>query len=771
MASFSVPTIQDNPTGWGPCALPDIFKDMPYQPFAKGDRLGKVADWTGATYQDRRYTNKYSSQFGQGNSQYAYFHEEDESTFHLVDSSKQQKPLFQRQRKFQQQQRNLRRQQQQKEKTNVNMQILTKSQKNRERDRLRQVRKWQKQYGNRIEQKNQVQIKHRDASVQVKDTWAVIEEMDFPRLAKLSLPNIGEPEDVQKCGSLEFYDKTYDRVNTKTERRLKRINRVFHKVTTTDDPVIRQLAKTTGNVFATEQILATLMCATRSVYSWDILVQRVGNKLFFDKRDDSEFDLLTVSETAQEPPQDEGNSINSPHNLALEATFINHNFSQQVLKPVEKPEDRLSFENPNPFIQEKDEEKEVASVAYRYRKWDLGNGITLVCRCEHDAVMIGPNGENQFINIKSLNEWDSKLAHGVDWRQKLDTQRGAVVATELKNNSCKLAKWTVSSLLGGSDQVKFGYVSRASPRDSTRHVILGTHQFKPSEFANQINLNLDNAWGILRCIVDTCMKLKEGKYLIMKDPNKPVIRIYDIPDDTFESDDDDEDDDDEDDEDSDEDDDDDETDDEDDEDESEEESDESEEEEEKEKKPEEASKEAGGGSPQKTEGSSPKKEAAAEGEEAPKKVWGNVDPPKKAWATEEAPKKAWATEEAPKKAWATEEAPKKAWATEEAPKKAWATEEAPKKAVPAEEPPPPPPKAPVVVEEAPPPAKNAWATAEPAPVPAKNAWGLPPAGEKKEAATPPPQSSPAKTAAEVVAGTAPPEPTAPSAPSDPSDAE
>jgi len=605
--------------------MPEIFKDMPYQPFAKGDRLGKVADWTGATYQDRRYTNKYSSQFGQGNSSYAYFHEEDESTFHLVDSSKQQKPLFQRQRKFQQQQRNLRRQQQQKEKTNVNMQILTKSQKNRERDRLRQVRKWQKQYGNRIEQKNQVQIKHRDASVQVKDTWAVIEEMDFPRLSKLTLPNIGEAEDVLKCGSLEFYDKTYDRVNTKTERRLQRVNRVFHKVTTTDDPVIRQLAKTTGNVFATEQILATLMCATRSVYSWDILVQRVGNKLFFDKRDDSEFDLLTVSETAQEPPQDEGNSINSPHNLALEATFINHNFSQQVLKPVEKPEDRLSFEKPNPFIQENEEEK-VASVAYRYRKWDLGNGITLVCRCEHDAVMIGPNGENQFINIKSLNEWDSKLAHGVDWRQKLDSQRGAVVATELKNNSCKLAKWTVSSLLAGSDQVKFGYVSRASPRDSTRHVILGTHQFKPSEFANQINLNLDNAWGILRCIVDTCMKLKEGKYLIMKDPNKPVIRIYDIPDDTFESDDDDDDDDEEDEEDDESD----EEDDESDEDDDEDGDDEDEDEDEKgEKKEEETKKESASGSPKKSGDSSPKKEAepaVAAVPVPPPSVWGKPAP-------------------------------------------------------------------------------------------------------------------------------------------------
>lgn len=27
-----------------------------------------------------------------------------------------------------------------------------------------------------------------------------------------------------------------------------------------------------------------------------------------------------------------------------------------------------------------------------------------------------------------------------------------------------------------------------------------------------------------------------GKYLIMKDPNKPMIRLYDIPDNTFESD-------------------------------------------------------------------------------------------------------------------------------------------------------------------------------------------------------------------------------------------
>jgi len=327
----------------------------------------------------------------------------------------------------------------------------------------------------------------------------------------------------------------------RTRKKLRRINRIFHKITTTDDPVIRQLAKTQGNVFATDAILATMMCCPRSSYSWDIVVQRVGNKLFFDKRDDSDFDLLSVSETATEPPQEDSQaSYNSPRSLALEATFINHNFSQQVLR---MNEEKYSFDDRNPFVQGGDE-TDVASVGYRYRKWDLGNDIVLIARTEHDAVTHGPNNEIQYMNVKALNEWDSRFSGGVDWRNRLDNQKGAVLATELKNNSCKLAKWTVSSLLAGSDQIKFGYVSRQHVKDTAKHVILGTQQFKPVEFANQINLNMDNAWGILRCIVDTCMKLKEGKYLIMKDPNKPVVRIYDIPDHTFDSEDDDDDDDD-----------------------------------------------------------------------------------------------------------------------------------------------------------------------------------------------------------------------------------
>nr|XP_020643284.1 eukaryotic translation initiation factor 3 subunit D [Pogona vitticeps] len=485
MAKFVTPVIQDNPSGWGPCAVPEQFKDMPYQPFSKGDRLGKVADWTGATYQDKRYTNKYSSQFG-GGSQYAYFHEEDETSFQLVDTARTQKTAYQRNRmRFAQ--RNLRRDKDRRNILQFNLQTLPKSAKQKE------------------------------------------SFCDHSFLVACR----------ECCGALEYYDKAFDRITTRNEKNLRSIKRIFHTVTTTDDPVIRKLAKTQGNVFATDAILATLMACTRSVYSWDIIVQRVGSKLFFDKRDNSDFDLLTVSETANEPPQDEGNSFNSPRNLAMEATYINHNFSQQCLR---MGKEKYTFPNPNPFVEDDMDKNEVASVAYRYRRWKLGDDIDLIVRCEHDGVMTGANGEVSFINIKTLNEWDSRHCNGVDWRQKLDSQRGAVIATELKNNSYKLARWTCCALLAGSEYLKLGYVSRYHVKDSSRHVILGTQQFKPNEFASQINLSMENAWGILRCVIDICMKLDEGKYLILKDPNKQVIRVYSLPDGTFSSDEDDDDD-------------------------------------------------------------------------------------------------------------------------------------------------------------------------------------------------------------------------------------
>ena len=49
-----------------------------------------------------------------------------------------------------------------------------------------------------------------------------------------------------------------------------------------------------------------------------------------------------------------------------------------------------------------------------------------------------------------------------------------------------------------------------------------------------MNLNLANGWGIVRTIIDMCRSMKEGKYVLVKDPNKPLLRLYEVPAGTFE---------------------------------------------------------------------------------------------------------------------------------------------------------------------------------------------------------------------------------------------
>lgn len=58
--------------------------------------------------------------------------------------------------------------------------------------------------------------------------------------------------------------------------------------------------------------------------------------------------------------------------------------------------------------------------------------------------------------------------------------------------------------------------------------------YDPRKFAEQMNLNLANGWGIVRTIVDMVRGMKEGKYVLVKDPNKSLLRLYEVPMGTFE---------------------------------------------------------------------------------------------------------------------------------------------------------------------------------------------------------------------------------------------
>jgi translation initiation factor 3 subunit D len=49
-----------------------------------------------------------------------------------------------------------------------------------------------------------------------------------------------------------------------------------------------------------------------------------------------------------------------------------------------------------------------------------------------------------------------------------------------------------------------------------------------------MNFNIANGWGIVRTIADMVLKRGDGKYVLVKDPNKSVLRLYQVPDETFE---------------------------------------------------------------------------------------------------------------------------------------------------------------------------------------------------------------------------------------------
>ncbi|KDQ08268.1 hypothetical protein BOTBODRAFT_38100 [Botryobasidium botryosum FD-172 SS1] len=542
--SFALPPIQDNPDGaWGPSTfvMPPQFKDIPYSPYSKADKLGRFADWNESDARDPRASTALPTSQGarggrsgyQGRQQrdgqpafgaggpnvFGYFHVEDEASFSLVDNKTGSVRRgggggFGRGRGGARG-------------AGAGGRGGAKNARGGFGGRGGGGGRGGRRGGwGRWDEPSRI----RDPSIPIAPSWQMLEEIDFTRLSRLRL-DVEEPEDLDTYGRLYAYDKTFDRINTRMERPLQILDRLRYNPTTTDDPVIQQLAaKNTATIYTTDNILSLLMCAPRSAQPWDIVIIREGDHLYLDKRDGGPFDFISVNENAADPPLDiDKESINSQSSLALEATYVDQHFSFQAVKE-DAP---LELAQPNPF-HGPDEAEPLASCGYRYRLFDLSvkedEDIRVAVRTQVDAYM--PGTKDSFITLKTLNEFDPRAqgAGGAsDWRTKLDSQRGAVVATEMKNNSCKLAKWAVQSVLAGAEMMKIGYVSRANFRDNTRHVILSTATMRPIDFAGQLNVSLSNGWGIVRTVADLCLKMPEGKYLLVKDPNRPVIRLYAVP--------------------------------------------------------------------------------------------------------------------------------------------------------------------------------------------------------------------------------------------------
>lgn len=592
--TFSVPFVAANLDSWGPPGVgvevdnPNAppssgkFLELPYSAFSRSDRLGRAADFTNLSRGDRSRFNRHNNRYDKvdrhnnktRNENDANNDDSENESFQLVDTSKA---------------------------TTVKRFVPPAAKRRQHTARLRQVNARRQQQGgtaysslskqegfggrgrgamggrggrggrgrgrgrgyynnNRID---------RQPSVAVQPDWVKMEELDLAKITKNLSGGSGDsskkskkgasdeiplPEDVLWCGFLDPYNEAYDKITARQPVPLKRMaTKEFYPVTTTDDPVLEKLAVDgiggagdgdRKSIFVTDNILAHLMTCSRSVYPWDLVIQKTaGGLLFLDKRDNSQLDFLTVWETAYNAPQplkdgeDGDNNINTPERLGLEATTINQNFSQQILKKSGRKEMGL----PNPFFDEEDADgMEPASVAYRYRKFDLDTNTTLICRTELHGIV----KKSQYMTAFALNEYSPPQdAAGVSystqsqtWRDKIDSQRGSVLANELKNNSFKLAKWTAQSLLAGADQMKIGFCSRSNPKSAYEHVILATQFYRPKDFASQITLSESQMWAMMRMFVSMFHKQEEGKYVLMREPNKAILTLYKVPPETFEED-------------------------------------------------------------------------------------------------------------------------------------------------------------------------------------------------------------------------------------------
>ena len=302
--SFDTPDVHFNSSGWGPTEddLPKQFLDVPYAPFGKGDRLGRAADFTASAYyqQKQKYRRERTRGIGM------------ETSRTRPSSSSTTR-------------RKTRRSDWSTRPRNRPVPLRPGLQEALADARARRGaggrgrgfggvtyskgkgqgqgkgkgkgtgtggKRWGRGrgWGNR---RPHVQKVDRGSSVNVRGSWVCVEEFDLGQLNKLST---AEPEasDLLWAGELALYDDSYDRVSTRTQKPLQRAeNREFYYVSTTDDPAIEKLAEEqAGTVYGTDAIFSLLMAAPRSVYPWDVVVQKLDGVLVFDKRDTANFDYL-----------------------------------------------------------------------------------------------------------------------------------------------------------------------------------------------------------------------------------------------------------------------------------------------------------------------------------------------------------------------------------------------------------------------------------------------------------------------------------------------
>lgn len=531
-----LPSIEDP---WGPGSYtPNSlqFNGVPYAPFIKSDKLGKIADWQSAR-EDEQLSMKNSNLQKKRDQYHAYGAsaaklfgaETEEKGFSLVENAgssagnKQAVLKGNRKRPFQ----NANTVKKVPGQTAAPNQVPTIKKKvgsnpsAKKQPIVKNAARWgNNRWGNRW---NNEDVKLRDASITVDETWTSVAEIEFNKLTKLNL-DVGKPEVLSSNGTIHQYLKKYE---TNTATPLEPSIKTTFNQTTSNDPNVKSYAnKGEAKVFITDAIISQLMCAPRSAASWDVIVTKKGGNIFFDKRE-STFHI-PVNENSPITDVKESD-INHPTKLELEDIEVSNAFVDGSLA-----KNSVNLGGASPI-------SSTAAIpkGYKYVKFELPNGastdddsqgsVSILVRVALDAYTYTASSN---VAIHSLLQYESN-----DWRTKFNGgSQGNIFVDEMKKNNNKLSQWTMQSLLGGLNQIKLGFITRENPKSNAAHLVAGTMTSNVDILCQQLKLSINNGWGIVKSFIDIIEHEggeEDYRFVIFKTPNSQKIIIYKVPFDSF----------------------------------------------------------------------------------------------------------------------------------------------------------------------------------------------------------------------------------------------
>ena len=107
VGGFEVGAVPFNPDGWGPpdaaAAPTNLPLNVPFAPFSRSDKLGRIADWTRNFNNPTRPKNPADSVFDFTNDDSFPGNADEDSSFRLVDGKPPPRPKFGPKWRFQQQ--------------------------------------------------------------------------------------------------------------------------------------------------------------------------------------------------------------------------------------------------------------------------------------------------------------------------------------------------------------------------------------------------------------------------------------------------------------------------------------------------------------------------------------------------------------------------------------------------------------------------------------------------------------------------------------------